>query len=215
MTKIILKAFTLFLILSCAVFNHQALPNSYSFAPIRALKTDNTETETSFLYTIDDQENPTSIQANTLFSLTVKISLDTENVGQNVDLYSVVLLNDVWWILNLDGDYVEMSGEPSALVPFNSTAALTETLSKQIFSGRFSLPGDYSFFTAYAPKGGGVLTYTSQPINISIFAGEPIDSDAETLSLFSKSIGRCNPSQHKRNCAWKGTYKNTQRCNGL
>lgn len=147
-----LKAFTLFLILSCAVFNHQALPNSYSFAPIRALKTDNTETETSFLYTIDDQENPASIQANTLFSLTVEISLDTENVGQSVDLYSVVLLNDVWWILNLDGDYVEMSGESSALVPFNSTAALTGTLSKQIFSGRFSLPGDYSFFTAYAPK---------------------------------------------------------------
>jgi len=188
MTKIILKAFTLFLILSCAVFSHQALPNSYSFDPIRAQKTDNTETETSFLYTIHDQENPTSIQANTLFSLAIEISLDTENVDQNVDLYSVVLLNNVWWILNLDGDYVEWSGELSALVPFNSTVALSGTLTKQIFSGRFSLPGDYSFFTAYAPKGDGVLTYTSQPINISIFAGEPIDADAETLSLFSKTI---------------------------
>ena len=105
-----------------------------------------------------------------------------------MDLYSVVLLENAWWILNLEGDYVEMSGDLSGLVPFAKAVGLTKSFSAQIFSGKFSRPGNYSFFTAYAPADSGTLTYTSEPINISVLAGEVIDTNTETLRFFSENI---------------------------
>jgi len=186
--KVTLQGVSAFLAISCAIFAQPALPTTYSFTPIKSLKTDNTETSASFLYRIDGNANPTAIQANSPFSLKVQISPDTDDIDQNVDLYSVVLLENAWWILNLEGEYVEMSGDLSGLVPFVKAVGLAKSFSKQIFSGKFSRPGNYSFFTAYAPADSGTLTYTSEPINISVLAGEVIDTNAETIKFFSGNI---------------------------
>ena len=186
--KITLVGVSAFLAISCAIFAQPTLSNTYSFTPIESLKTDNTETSTTFLYRIDGNANSTAIQANSPFSLKVQISPNTDDIDQNVDLYSVVLLENAWWILNLEGDYVEMSGDLSGLMPFAKAVGLTKSFSTQIFSGQFSRPGNYSFFTAYAPADSGTLTYTSEPINISVLAGEVIDTNAETLKFFSENI---------------------------
>jgi hypothetical protein len=164
------------------------LSQSKEYPSIQALSTYGSNTGTSFSYILDSEYDSENVSTNDSFSLDVKVTPDSDDVGKIVDLFNVVLIDDKWWVLNLEGEYVQWGGDISALVPFRRGVSLSDSISVRLFAGKFSRSGNYNFYTVYTPVDGGALTYTSEPMSITIAEGAAPETAAEVLGFYEETI---------------------------
>lgn len=173
------------------------LSQSTEYPSIAALSTSGSNTGASFSYILSGEYELENIGTNDTFSLDVIVTPDDQDIGKNVDLFNVIVIENKWWMLNLEGEYVQWGGDISTLVPFKQGVLLANSNTERLFTGRFSLSGNYNFYTAYSPVDVDNLTYSSEAISITIANEALSENDANVLEFFEDNIessivqGRC------------------------
>ena len=164
----------------------EALAVTVNLPALNAVRTDSKNTATTFDISllVNEQEVSAATTTDTL-KIKVNIRPDSSDLNKMADLFTVSRVNGVFWMQDLNHQYVQWSGKISDLVPFMENVILSPSLDIEVFSGQFSVSGEYKIFTGYLPVNESSLVYTPVPGSYQIAAA---DQSVAAKEFFTSAI---------------------------